>query len=261
VPHKTGGREKIVPFRGGIGYNTVLSIRQVRGDIMDSRWQLSPKSVKRAYAAVSPFYDLIFDRVFYPGRVEAIKQLGVGSYDQILEVGIGTGLNLPLYPRHRRLVGIDLSGHMLRKATERVRELGARHVRLAVMDATRMGFQDNSFDHVLATYVISAVPDPIQVLREIKRVCRPKGHIIILNHFKSDHPVMGRLERMMAPLITRTGLFKPDLQLTPLLEKVGLVPDQIHRVNVLSGWRLVRCINFKETRPRVWPIEGGTHGS
>jgi phosphatidylethanolamine/phosphatidyl-N-methylethanolamine N-methyltransferase len=228
---------------------------------MDSRWQLSHKSVKRAYAAVSPFYDLIFDRVFYPGRVEAIKLLDVGLYDQILEVGIGTGLNLPLYPRHRRLVGIDLSGRMLRKAKERVRELGTQHVRLVVMDATRMGFQDNSFDHVLATYVISAVPDPIQVLREIKRVCRPKGHIIILNHFKSDHPVMGRLERMMAPLITRTGLFKPDLQLTPLLEKVGLVPDQIHRVNVLSGWRLVRCINFKETRPRVWPIEGGTHGS
>jgi len=123
-----------------------------------------------------------------------------------------------------------------------------------------MGFQDNSFDHVLATYVISAVPDPIQVLREIRRVCRPKGHIIILNHFKSDHPVMGRLERMMAPLITRTGLFKPDLQLTPLLEKVGLVPDQIHRVNLLSGWRLVRCINFKETWPQAWPNEGGKHG-
>jgi phosphatidylethanolamine/phosphatidyl-N-methylethanolamine N-methyltransferase len=123
------------------------------------------------------------------------------------------------------------------------------------MDAMRMGFQENSFDHVLATYVISAVPDPIQVLQEIKRVCRPKGHIIILNHFRSEHPVVGRIEGLMAPLITRTGLFKPDLRLTPLLERVGLVPDQIHRVNLLSGWRLVRCVNSKETSPGARPME------
>lgn len=225
---------------------------------MESRWQLSHKSVRRAYAAVSPVYDLLFDRIFFPGRLEAIKLLGVGPDDQILEVGIGTGLNLPLYPRHRRLVGMDFSEQMLRKARERVRDLSATYVRLTVMDALRMGFRDNSFDHVLATYVISAVPDPIQVLQEIKRVCRPKGHIIILNHFNSEHPVMGRLEKLMAPLITRTGLFKPDLQLRPLLQKVSLIPDQIHRVNLLSGWRLVRCINSKDTFPEARPIEGGT---
>ncbi|MFQ5847774.1 MAG: class I SAM-dependent methyltransferase [Candidatus Methylomirabilales bacterium] len=225
---------------------------------MDSRWRLSQKSVKRAYEVVSPVYDLIFERIFYPGRVEAIKLLDPGPQDQVLEVGIGTGLNLPLYPRHRQLVGMDLSGHMLRKARERVLDLNATHVSLVVMDAMHMGFQDDAFDHVLATYVISVVPDPIQVLQEIKRVCRPKGQIIILNHFRSDHPVMGRLERMMAPLITRTGLFKPDLQLSPLLEHVGLVPDQIHRVNLLSGWRLIRCVNSKETE--AGPIEGDENG-
>lgn len=123
-----------------------------------------------------------------------------------------------------------------------------------------MGFADNTFDHVLATYVISVVPDPTQVLQEIKRVCRPKGHIVILNHFKSEHPVMGRLEGLMAPILTRTGLFKPDLQLTPLLEQAGLIPDQIQRVNLFSGWRLIRCINTKETSPEVGPIEGGTDG-
>lgn len=226
---------------------------------MRSRWQLSQKSIKRAYAAVSPVYDLVFDRIFSPGRVEAIKLMGIGPDDRILDVGIGTGLNLPLYPRHRQLVGIDISGKMLRKAHERIRELNASYVRLAVMDAMQMGFQDNSFDHVLATYVISVVPDPIQVLQEIRRVCRPKGHIIIVNHFKSEHPIMGRIEGLMAPLITRTGLFKPDLQLTPLLEEVGLVPDQIHRVNLFSGWRLIQCSNSKETTPDRAPPEGGTH--
>ncbi len=221
---------------------------------MDTRQQLSHKSIKRAYAAVSPIYDLFFDRIFLPGRVEAIKLSAIGPEDRVLEVGIGTGLNLPLYPLHRRLVGMDFSEQMLRKAGDRARTLNAAHVRLVVMDAMQMGFQDNCFDHVFATYVISAVPDPIQVLREIKRVCRPKGHIIILNHFKSEHPVMGRLERLMSPLITRTGLFKPDLPLTPLLEQVGLVPDQIHRVNLLNGWRLIRCTNSEETYPEARPI-------
>jgi len=228
---------------------------------MESRSRLSQKTVQRAYAAVSPFYDLLFDRIFYPGRVDAVKLLGVSPGNRILEVGIGTGLNLPLYPHHHQLVGIDLSAQMLRKARERVRELHVTHVHLAVMDAMRLAFKDNSFDHVLATYVISVVPDPIQVLREIMRVCRPKGRIVILNHFKSDHPVMGRLERLMAPLITRTGLFRPDLQLSPLLEKVNLVPDQIHRVNLLSGWRLLRCINSKETALEARPCEGGRDGS
>ncbi|MFQ5658131.1 MAG: class I SAM-dependent methyltransferase [Candidatus Methylomirabilales bacterium] len=230
---------------------------------MESKWQLSQKAVKRAYALVSPVYDLVFDRVFYPGRVQAIKLLDLGPEDEVLEVGIGTGLNLSLYPRHRRLVGMDLSRRMLRKAQERIRELHATYVNLVVMDAMRMGFPDDSFDHVLATYVISAVPDPIQVLQEIKRVCRPKGHIVILNHFKSEGPVMGRVEGLMAPLITRMGLFKPDLQLTPLLEQVGLVPDQIHRVNLvsrvnlLSGWRLIRCINIKEPSLEARAIDGG----
>lgn len=214
---------------------------------MHSRWQLSHKAIKRAYAAVSPVYDLIFNRIFFPGRVEAIKLLEVGPEDRLLEVGIGTGLNLPLYPRHRQLVGIDISRRMLRRARKRVRKLNANYVHLAVMDAMQMGFPDDCFDRVLATYVISAVPDPIQVLREIRRVCRPKGHIIILNHFKSEHPIMGRLEGLVAPLITRTGLFKPDLQLTPLFEKVGLVPDQIHRVNLFSGWRLIQCSNSKDS--------------
>lgn len=226
---------------------------------MHSKWQLSQKAIKRAYAAVSPVYDLIFNWIFLPGRVQALKLLGVGPEDRILEVGIGTGLNLPLYPRHRQLVGIDISGRMLRKACRQVRKLNASFVRLAVMDAMQMGFQDNSFDHVLATYVISVVPDPIRVLREIKRVCRPKGHIIILNHFKSEHPIMGRIEGFVAPLITRTGLFKPDLQLTPLLERVGLVPEQIHRVNLFSGWRLIQCSNTKDTQPDRAPVEGGQH--
>ena len=202
-------------------------------------------AVKRAYDVISPAYDLLFDRIFHPGRVAAVSLMRIAPGQRVLEIGIGTGLNLPLYPRHCHLVGIDLSRQMLRKAQGKVEELGLANVTLLMMDATRLTFADDAFDHVLATYVISAVPDPVQVLREARRVCRPGGAIVMLNHFKSENPLMGAFEELVAPITTMLGLFKPDLALSPLLEQAGLIPDQVQRVNALNGWRLVRCINRK----------------
>ena len=205
---------------------------------------LQEKQVRRAYALFSPVYDLLFDKIFYPGRVEAIKHLGIQPNDRILEVGIGTGLNLALYPRHCHLTGIDLSVEMLRRAQEKVVEYGMENVVLKVMDASAMTFADNEFDRVLATYVISAVPTPVAVLREMKRVCRLDGTIVILNHFKSQKKVIGAVEDALAPLCTRLG-FKTNLSLEPLLRTVDLIPEVNVRVNLLNGWRLVKCINRK----------------
>ena len=203
---------------------------------------LEYKQIKRAYAIMSPMYDLLFDKIFHPGRVAAVHLLQIRPNDLVLEVGIGTGLNLPLYPAHCRLVGIDFSRQMLKKAQEKVDEYGMKNVALKVMDASKLEFPDGHFDHVLATYVISAVPEPIRVLQEIKRVCKKKGHIVILNHFKSEHPVIGAFEEFMAPICSQLG-FKTDLKLIPLLNEAGLTTEQLHRVNILNGWRLVRCIN------------------
>ena len=203
---------------------------------------LEYKQIRRAYAVMSPMYDLLFDKIFHPGRVAAVQLLGTKPNDLMLEVGIGTGLNLPLYPRHCRLVGIDLSRQMLKKAEEKVREYGMNNVVLKVMDASKLEFPDQHFDHVLATYVISAVPEPVQVLREIKRVCKKGGHIVILNHFKSENRVIGAFEELVAPLCSQLG-FKTDLKLMPLLREASLRTEQLHRVNLLNGWRLVRCIN------------------
>jgi phosphatidylethanolamine/phosphatidyl-N-methylethanolamine N-methyltransferase len=205
---------------------------------------LQEKQVRRAYALFSPVYDLLFDKIFYPGRVEAIKHLDAQPNDRILEVGIGTGLNLPLYPRHCHLTGIDLSVEMLRKAEEKVSDYGIRNVVLKVMDASAMTFAADQFDRVLATYVISAVPDPVAVLREMKRVCRPGGTIVILNHFKSGNTVIGAVEDALAPLCTRLG-WKTNLALTPLLSAADLTPEVTARVNLLNGWRLVKCVNRK----------------
>jgi phosphatidylethanolamine/phosphatidyl-N-methylethanolamine N-methyltransferase len=200
------------------------------------------ETINRAYAVLSPVYDFLFDKIFYPGRVAAIDLLEIQPGNRVLEVGVGTGLNLPLYSRDCNVTGIDISKEMLRKAEERVLALGMANTKLMVMDGSRLAFPDDSFDRVIATYVISAVPDPVKTLLEMRRVCKPSGHLVILNHFKSENPVIGMFEKLLAPVCTKIG-FNTELKLMPLLERVALSPDQMHRVNLMNGWRLVRCIN------------------
>ena len=203
---------------------------------------LEKRQVQRAYELYAPIYDFIFDWIFAPGRAAAVRQLGLQPNDVTLEVGIGTGLNLPLYPPVARLIGIDLSQEMLDKAVERVQTLAMPNVTLKVMDATALDFGDNEFDKALATYTISAVPDPVAVLREMRRVVKPGGIIVILNHFRSERKFAGHLEDLVAPVCTRLG-WKSNLAMNPLLGQVGLTPEQVTKVNLLNGWRLVRCVN------------------
>ncbi len=205
---------------------------------------LEKRHVERAYEFYAPVYDLVFDWIFAPGRSAATSQLRLQPEDSVLEIGIGTGLNLPLYPATVRLTGIDLSSEMLDKAIERVQELGMPNVTLKVMDATSLDFGDNEFDKAVATYTISAVPDPVGVLREMRRVVKPGGTLVILNHFRSERRLTGRFEDMVAPLCTRLG-WKSNLKMAPLLKKVGLVPELVVKVNMFNGWRLIRCVNRK----------------
>ena len=204
---------------------------------------LEKRQVQRAYEFYAPVYDFVFDWIFAPGRVSAIKHLELKPDERVLEVGIGTGLNLPLYPPAVRLTGIDLSQEMLDKAIERVQNLAMRNVVLKVMDATAMDFPENAFEKAVATYTISAVPDPLAVLRQMRRVVKPDGIIVILNHFRSDR-VFRHLEDFMAPICTRLG-WKSNLEMAPLLKQAGLTPELVLRVNLLNGWRLVKCINRK----------------
>jgi phosphatidylethanolamine/phosphatidyl-N-methylethanolamine N-methyltransferase len=205
---------------------------------------LEKRQVQRAYELYAPVYDFIFDWIFAPGRAAAVKQLDLRPNERTLEVGIGTGLNLPLYPPTCRLTGIDLSQEMLDKAVDRVQTLAMPNVTLKVMDAMAMDFADDEFDKALATYTISAVPDPVAVLREMRRVVKPGGIIVILNHFRSERRLAGHLEDFVAPVCTRLG-WKSNLSMKPLLKQVGLTPELVTKVNMLNGWRLVKCINSK----------------
>ncbi len=220
-----------------------VGVQEIReGEVVSAR-MLDYETIQRAYAFLSPVYDILFNRIFHSGRVAAINLLEIKPGDRVLEVGVGTGLNLPLYPRDCHVTGIDISVEMLQKGRARAKELGMTDVTLGVMDASKLEFADDTFDHVLATYVISAVPDPVKTLLEMRRVCKPHGHLVMLNHFRSENPILGAVEWVLAPVFTRIG-FKTDLKLTPLLERIALVPDQMHRIKVmmLNGWRLVRCI-------------------
>jgi phosphatidylethanolamine/phosphatidyl-N-methylethanolamine N-methyltransferase len=196
--------------------------------------------VERVYEKLSKVYDLIFGPTLHPGRLVAIERVGIRPGDRILEVGVGTGINTSLYPAKCHVTGVDLSSSMLEKARERVAREGLRNVRLLEMDAQSLTFADDSFDIVYAPYLVSVVPDPVQVAREMRRVCRPGGKIIVLNHFRSASPVLSRLERAISPFTVHIG-FKSDLDLPGFLAQAGLEPVSIEKVNVPKIWSLVTC--------------------
>jgi phosphatidylethanolamine/phosphatidyl-N-methylethanolamine N-methyltransferase len=196
--------------------------------------------VERLYARFASVYNGIFGPILHAGRVEAMRELPLATGDEILEVGIGTGLTATLYPSDCRVVGIDLSEPMLREAARHVESHGRDNVRLWRMDASSLGFPDQSFDVVYAAYVVSVVPDPVVVLKEMRRVCRSGGHIVLLNHFLSDHPMLSALERWLSHLTVRAG-FRSDLDLSVLLEQAGLEPVSVRKVNTPRIWSLVHC--------------------
>jgi phosphatidylethanolamine/phosphatidyl-N-methylethanolamine N-methyltransferase len=197
--------------------------------------------VAGVYANIAWFYDLTFGPALHPGRVDAIRRMAIKPGDRVLEVGVGTGINASLYPSDCAVTGIDLSSSMLEKARDRVFRKGVRNVRLLQMDAANLKFADDTFDIVYAPYVISVVPDPVAVTREMVRVCRPGGRIVILNHFRSKSRVGAWLERLIAPITPYLG-FKSDLDLPAFLVQADLKPVSIEKVNVPRIWSLVTCV-------------------
>jgi phosphatidylethanolamine/phosphatidyl-N-methylethanolamine N-methyltransferase len=196
--------------------------------------------VNRVYEKLAKVYDVIFGPTLHHGRLVAIERMGIKPDDRVLEVGVGTGINTSLYPTTGSVTGIDLSSSMLEKARERVRREGLRHVRLQEMDAANLIFSDDSFDIVYAPYLVSVVPDPVQVVKEMRRVCKPGGKIVILNHFRSANAILSRLERAISPFTVHIG-FKSDLDLPGFLAQANLQPVSIEKVNFPKIWSLVIC--------------------
>jgi len=180
--------------------------------------------VERVYEKLASSYDLFFGPTLHPGRLVARDRMGITPY-----------------PSNCHVTGIDLSSSMLDKARERVAREGIRNVRLLEMDAAKTTFADDTFDIVYAPYLISVVPDPVMVAREMRRICKPGGKIIILNHFRSANPVLSRVERAISPFTVHIG-FKSDLDLPAFLAQAELRPESIEKVNVPKIWSLVTCV-------------------
>jgi phosphatidylethanolamine/phosphatidyl-N-methylethanolamine N-methyltransferase len=197
--------------------------------------------VEGVYDKLAKVYDLIFGPTLHAGRLQAIKRMNIRGADHVLEVGVGTGINLSLYPKACTVTGIDFSSSMLEKARERAAKSGDRNIRLLQMDAADLKFADDTFDIVYAPYLISVVPDPVQVAREMRRVCKPGGRIVFLNHFLSSHPLLSRAERLISPMTVHIG-FKSDLDLPAFLAQAELEPISIEKVNVPRIWSLVTAV-------------------
>ena len=155
---------------------------------------LSHTDVEDAYARWAPIYDRVFTAVMRPGRraaAAAVNRIG----GRILDVGVGTGLELPMFGPQARITGVDLSAPMLEVARKRVADLGLTNVEdLRVMDAMNLEYADASFDAVVAPYVLTVVPDAERTLDEMARVVRPGGEIILVNHIGAERGVIAMIE-------------------------------------------------------------------
>ena len=151
---------------------------------------------------------------------------------------------LPVYRRTVRVVGIDVSPHMLERAHAQKLHSRLDHVELHCMDAERMTFADDSFDKVVAMYVVSGGPDPKRPLGEMRRGCRPGGDPDIVHHFPCANPAVGMIERMIAPFSSLMG-FHPDFSLEDFVARTGLDVAEKIPVNLLGYWTLLRSRNRK----------------
>jgi len=198
------------------------------------------ETVKTAYRRYAGVYDALFGPVLQAGRKAVLEALRLKPGDRVLEVGVGTGLALSMYPDSVKVTGIDLSREMLDKARARVARLGLTNIEaLLEMDAEKTSFPDASFDKVVAMYVMPVVRNPAAVLEEFHRVCKPDGEIYLVNHVKSDNRVIRAFEMGLARFSNQIG-FRPDFELRELVNGAGEI-DEVARINVF--WRVMRVRN------------------
>jgi phosphatidylethanolamine/phosphatidyl-N-methylethanolamine N-methyltransferase len=199
---------------------------------------------ERVYSSYAGVYDRLFGRVFQDSREAVVRNLKIQPGERVLEVGVGTGLCLPLYPGHCNVTAIDLSDAMLQKAAARVREQSLVNVKLLQMDAGAMTFEDDAFDLVIAAYVVTAVPDYRKLMSEMVRVSRPGGRLVLLNHFTQTSPMIAAVEKAISPICVKIG-FRTDLSVDEVIDGWPLIKERDDRVKPLGMWHVVECVNDK----------------
>jgi phosphatidylethanolamine/phosphatidyl-N-methylethanolamine N-methyltransferase len=198
----------------------------------------------KLYSEFAPLYDKIFGKIFYSRLERVIETLDIPPGAKVLEVGAGTGTSFPAYPTHCEVVGIDLAPDMLARARQKIEDNGWYHLSVLEMNAQDLEFADNTFDYVMAFHVVTVVPDPVRMVAEAKRVCKPGGKIVVVNHFTSDFPLIGSLTEALDPLTRWLG-WRTDLRLKPFIETTNLSVERVYKLSKTSLYTVLLGRNEK----------------
>ena len=198
----------------------------------------------KIYSEFAPLYDKIFGKIFYSRLEQVIENLDIPPGAKVLEVGAGTGTSFPAYPTHCDVVGIDLAPDMLARARQKIEDNGWAHLKVLEMNALDLKFPDNTFDYVMAFHVVTVVPDPVRMITEAKRVCKPGGKIVVVNHFTSDFPLLGSLTEALDPLTRWLG-WRTDLRLKPFIETTHLSVERVYKLSKTSLYTVLLGRNEK----------------
>lgn len=201
-------------------------------------------TTKARYDRVAPFYDLmggVMEQLFFHKWRKLVWQAVSSEAKRILEVGVGTGKNFPYYPKGTQITAIDISDRMLTRARRRAEKLSL-NIEFEQMDAQALKFPDGSFDVVVSTFVFCSVPDPVLGLQEVKRVLRPDGRAVFLEHMRPESPWVGKLFDLLNPLVVRLWGANINRRTIDNIEKAGL---KIQRVEHLTAQGIVRLVIAK----------------
>ena len=200
--------------------------------------KMDEPTTSRCYDIWAGFYDRTFGALVHKRQVRAIQELRPEPGSRILDLGVGTGMTLEHYPDNVTVVGMDLSWGMLAKAQAKCDRLGLDHCQLVQGDAMAPPFAERSFDHIIVTHTVSVVSDPPRLMRWCQQLIKPGGRIIVLNHFRSDNPVIGGIEKAINPVCVKIG-WRSDLSLADCLEGVDLAVRYQFKLSTVDVWRIV----------------------